>query len=109
MWGSHINHLLHRAKQHVKTIVDFGQKSWDTVGKVVKHGTDILGKVSDTANNFKGLHPIIDDGINFLLNAKESGNIANDMYNQANEKKNKIETMFKEKTTTMVPFRSRTS
>ena len=93
MWG-HINHLLHRAKQHVKTIADFGQKSWDTVGKVVKHGATIIGKFSDGANQFKGIHPIIDDGINFLQNAKEAGNQANEMYNQANDKKNRIETTF---------------
>jgi hypothetical protein len=105
MFGN-LSHHLHKAKQHVKTIADFGQKAWSTIGKVVKHGSDALGKASSFANGFKGLHPIVDDGIAFLNSASGAGNKANDLYNQANETKDRLQKAYKDPNanTTMVPY-----
>ena len=94
----HMSHHLHKAKQHFKTVSDFGQRAWDTVGHVVKKTTQVVNGANAEASNFRGMHPMIDDGIGFLNRFTGGVNQVFDMCSKADEKKNTIEQSFKEKT-----------
>ena len=90
-------HHLHKAKQHFKTVADFGQRAWDTVGQVVKKPAHAVNGANAEASNFKGMHPMIDDGIGFLNRVTSGVNQVFDLYSKTDEKKNSIEQSFKDK------------
>jgi len=94
--GHHVKHHVHKAKQHFSTIADFGQKAWDTIGGIIKKGNEAVGKFASTANNYKGIHPMIDDGINFLNQVSGYGSQAQQLYDNVNEKKDTIQQSVKE-------------
>ncbi len=99
----HVSHHLHKAKQHFKTVADFGQRAWDTIGHVVKKTTHAVNGANAEASNFRGLHPLIDDGINFLNSFTGGVNKVYDMFSKVDEKKNMIETKFKDSTSPPPP------
>ncbi len=95
MFGN-LHHHLHKAKQHFKTVTDFGQRAWDTIGHVVKKSTHAINGVNAEASNWTGMHPMIDDGIGFLNRITSGANQVFDWYTKTDEKKNSIEQKFKD-------------
>jgi hypothetical protein len=99
MWHKfthHIHNAIHKGKEHVKHLSDFGQKAWDTIGKVVKKTTHAVNSANAEASNFTGMHPMIDDGIGFLNRLTGGVNQVFDWYTKTDEKKNTIEQSFKD-------------
>lgn len=109
MWGKlshHLHNAIKKGKEHVKHISDFGQRAWDTIGRVVKKTTHAVNSVNAEASNFTGMHPMVDGGIEFLNQVTSGVNHIFDWYTKTDEKKNTIEQSFKDKNpdTMMVPM-----